>query len=114
MVLYVEKIICVVLFYTLKEAPISASGMYEGLAMTKASGKLEMLAKMLRILKRDGHRVLIFSQVCVDYCKYCFITVSVCVPVCLSLSVCLSFTVCLSLSVSLPPSLPKKENGKLG
>jgi len=46
-----------------QEAPISATGMYEGSSMTKVSGKLEMLAKMLKILKRDGHRVLIFSQV---------------------------------------------------
>jgi len=37
--------------------------MYEGSVMTKASGKLDLLAKMLKVLKQDGHRVLIFSQV---------------------------------------------------
>jgi hypothetical protein len=47
----------------LQDAPISAFGAYEGNALTKASGKLELLAKMLKVLKRDGHRVLIFSQV---------------------------------------------------
>jgi hypothetical protein len=31
--------------------------------MTKACGKLDLLSKMLKKLKRDGHRVLIFSQV---------------------------------------------------
>ena len=30
--------------------------------MTKASGKLTLMKKMLDQLKRDGHRVLIFSQ----------------------------------------------------
>ena len=39
------------------------SGAYEGEALTKAAGKLDLLAKMLNVLKRDGHRVLIFSQV---------------------------------------------------
>jgi len=34
--------------------------------MTKASGKLDLLAKMLKVLKQDGHRILIFSQVCSD------------------------------------------------
>jgi len=42
---------------------MAAHGAYEGNALTKASGKLELLAKMLSVLKRDGHRVLIFSQV---------------------------------------------------
>lgn len=37
--------------------------MFEGRALIKACGKLELLASMLRILQRDGHRVLIFSQV---------------------------------------------------
>ncbi|ESN99682.1 hypothetical protein HELRODRAFT_113500, partial [Helobdella robusta] len=45
-----------------KDAPLTMMGMYEGTSMTKASGKLEMLDKMLKRLKRDGHRVLIFSQ----------------------------------------------------
>lgn len=45
---------------------MTGAGMYEGSAMTKTSGKLELLAKMLKVLKRDGHRVLIFSQVSFD------------------------------------------------
>jgi chromodomain-helicase-DNA-binding protein 4 len=44
------------------EAPLSAGGTYEFTAMTKAAGKLELLEKMLRCLKKQGHRVLIFSQ----------------------------------------------------
>lgn len=39
------------------------NGMYEGGSLTKASGKLMLLCKMLRKLKEGGHRVLIFSQV---------------------------------------------------
>ena len=39
-----------------------AGGMYEFRALTNASGKLIVLEKMLKILKRQGHRVLIFSQ----------------------------------------------------
>ena len=44
------------------EAPRLANLAYEGSALTKASGKLDLLAKMLKILKDQGHRVLIFSQ----------------------------------------------------
>lgn len=44
------------------EAPLGAGGTYEFQAMTKAAGKLELLEKMLRVLKRQGHRVLLFSQ----------------------------------------------------
>ena len=44
------------------EAPLTSQGSYEGSALVKASGKLELLGKMLLKLKRDGHRVLIFSQ----------------------------------------------------
>lgn len=40
------------------------NGMYDGSALTKASGKLMLLFKMLKKLKEGGHRVLIFSQVC--------------------------------------------------
>ena len=36
--------------------------MYEGAALTKASGKLMLLMKMMRKLKNGGHRVLVFSQ----------------------------------------------------
>lgn len=36
--------------------------MFEVNALAKASGKLVLLQKMLRILKGQGHRVLIFSQ----------------------------------------------------
>lgn len=39
------------------------NGMYDGSALTKASGKLTLLQKMMRKLKEGGHRVLVFSQV---------------------------------------------------
>lgn len=39
------------------------NGMYDGGALTKSSGKLFLLCKMLKKLKEGGHRVLIFSQV---------------------------------------------------
>lgn len=45
-----------------EEAPLSGGGQYEFQALMKAAGKLELLEKMLRILKKQGHRVLIFSQ----------------------------------------------------
>ncbi|KAK7794704.1 hypothetical protein R5R35_008025 [Gryllus longicercus] len=45
-----------------QEAPTTASGSYEASALTKASGKLVLLSTMLRKLKEQGHRVLIFSQ----------------------------------------------------
>ncbi|KAM9385141.1 chromodomain-helicase-DNA-binding protein 4a isoform 2-T2 [Pholidichthys leucotaenia] len=44
------------------EAPKLPNGMYDGGALTKSSGKLLLLQKMLRKLKEGGHRVLIFSQ----------------------------------------------------
>uniref|UniRef100_A0AAY4AP33 DNA helicase n=1 Tax=Denticeps clupeoides TaxID=299321 RepID=A0AAY4AP33_9TELE len=44
------------------EAPKTASGAYEGASLTKASGKLLLLQKMLKKLKEQGHRVLVFSQ----------------------------------------------------
>uniref|UniRef100_A0A7N9AUZ0 Chromodomain helicase DNA binding protein 4b n=1 Tax=Mastacembelus armatus TaxID=205130 RepID=A0A7N9AUZ0_9TELE len=44
------------------EAPKLPNGMYEGTALTKASGKLMLLHKMMKRLKEGGHRVLIFSQ----------------------------------------------------
>ncbi|MCI4395573.1 hypothetical protein PGIGA_G00182170 [Pangasianodon gigas] len=44
------------------EAPKMPNGMYDGSALTKSSGKLLLLQKMLRKLKEGGHRVLIFSQ----------------------------------------------------
>ncbi|XP_073678469.1 chromodomain-helicase-DNA-binding protein 4-like isoform X1 [Garra rufa] len=44
------------------EAAKLPNGMYEGSALTKSSGKLLLLQKMMRKLKEDGHRVLIFSQ----------------------------------------------------
>uniref|UniRef100_A0A672T4A4 Chromodomain-helicase-DNA-binding protein 4-like n=1 Tax=Sinocyclocheilus grahami TaxID=75366 RepID=A0A672T4A4_SINGR len=44
------------------EAAKMPNGMYEGSALTKSSGKLLLLHKMLRKLKEGGHRVLIFSQ----------------------------------------------------
>ncbi|XP_052053519.1 chromodomain-helicase-DNA-binding protein 3 isoform X4 [Apodemus sylvaticus] len=44
------------------ESPKLPSGAYEGGALIKSSGKLLLLQKMLRKLKEQGHRVLIFSQ----------------------------------------------------
>ncbi|KAF4100777.1 chromodomain-helicase-DNA-binding protein 4a [Onychostoma macrolepis] len=44
------------------EAAKMPTGMYEGSNLTKSSGKLLLLQKMLRKLKEGGHRVLIFSQ----------------------------------------------------
>merc|ERR1739844_771138 len=45
-----------------EEAPIAPTGLFEVKAMTKACGKLVLLSKMLKKLKAEGHRVLIFSQ----------------------------------------------------
>ena len=45
-----------------EEAPIAPNGLFEVKAMTKACGKLVLMSKMLRKLKAEGHRVLIFSQ----------------------------------------------------
>ncbi|XP_055084783.1 chromodomain-helicase-DNA-binding protein 3 isoform X3 [Periophthalmus magnuspinnatus] len=44
------------------EAQKTPNGAYEGSALVKASGKLMLLQKMLRKLKEQGHRVLVFSQ----------------------------------------------------
>uniref|UniRef100_A0AAQ4PGX1 DNA helicase n=1 Tax=Gasterosteus aculeatus aculeatus TaxID=481459 RepID=A0AAQ4PGX1_GASAC len=44
------------------EAPKLPNGMYEGNALTKSSGKLTLLQKMMKKLKEGGHRVLVFSQ----------------------------------------------------
>lgn len=60
-----------------EEAPLTANLMYEGNALTKACGKLELLIKMLQKLKEQGHRVLIFSQmtkmldVLEDFLEFC-------------------------------------------
>lgn len=48
--------------FSLQEAPKLPNGMYEGNALTKSSGKLMLLQKMMRKLKEGGHRVLVFSQ----------------------------------------------------
>ncbi|XP_067828128.1 chromodomain-helicase-DNA-binding protein 3 isoform X3 [Heptranchias perlo] len=44
------------------ESPKLPNGAYEGSGLIKSSGKLTLLQKMLRKLKNQGHRVLIFSQ----------------------------------------------------
>lgn len=44
------------------EAPRYANNAFEVKALTEASGKLVLLFKMLKKLKDQGHRVLIFSQ----------------------------------------------------
>lgn len=45
-----------------EEAPLGPHGNYETQSLIKASGKLVLLSKMLTILRDQGHRVLIFSQ----------------------------------------------------
>ncbi|XP_057326451.1 chromodomain-helicase-DNA-binding protein Mi-2 homolog isoform X2 [Microplitis mediator] len=45
-----------------QEAPTGPNGNYEGTALIKAAGKLVLLSRMLKKLRDDGHRVLIFSQ----------------------------------------------------
>lgn len=45
-----------------EEAPLGPHGNYDTQALIKASGKLVLLSKMLKQLKEQGHRVLIFSQ----------------------------------------------------
>ncbi|XP_036203727.1 chromodomain-helicase-DNA-binding protein 5 isoform X3 [Myotis myotis] len=44
------------------EAPVLPNGSYDGSSLVKSSGKLMLLQKMLRKLRDEGHRVLIFSQ----------------------------------------------------
>lgn len=58
-IIYLMAFVCV----CLQEAQKTPNGAYEGSALTKASGKLMLLQKMLRKLKDQGHRVLVFSQV---------------------------------------------------
>lgn len=45
-----------------EEAPLGPGGNYETQSLIKAAGKLVLLSKMLKQLKEQGHRVLIFSQ----------------------------------------------------
>ena len=45
-----------------EDAPKTSDGFYEGEALIKACGKLEVLCKMLPRLREQGHRMLIFSQ----------------------------------------------------
>lgn len=47
----------------LQEAPRTSNNAFEGSALIKACGKLELLSKMLRHIYGSEHRVLIFSQV---------------------------------------------------
>ncbi len=49
------------------------NGMYEGTSMTKACGKLDLLSKMLQVLYKDNHRVLIFSQVRLCHNNICLL-----------------------------------------
>ncbi|XP_068699252.1 chromodomain-helicase-DNA-binding protein 4-like isoform X3 [Montipora foliosa] len=44
------------------EAPRGPSGNFDVSGLTRASGKLVLLEKMLKKLREEGHRVLIFSQ----------------------------------------------------
>ncbi|KAK8383255.1 hypothetical protein O3P69_011625 [Scylla paramamosain] len=58
-----------------EEAPKLPNGMYVTRDLVKASGKFTILESMLEKLKRDGHRVLVFSQmtkmldVLEDFCE---------------------------------------------
>ncbi|CAG2109145.1 unnamed protein product, partial [Medioppia subpectinata] len=58
------------------EAPKTKFGYYEGSALVKSCGKLILLQKMMRKLKNEGHRVLIFSQMTLmldlleDFCEF--------------------------------------------
>ncbi|KAG5886139.1 hypothetical protein JTB14_011385 [Gonioctena quinquepunctata] len=45
-----------------EEAPLGPHGNWDVGHLTKAAGKLVLLANMLKLLKEQGHRVLIFSQ----------------------------------------------------
>ncbi|KAK9704369.1 CHD subfamily II, SANT-like domain [Popillia japonica] len=45
-----------------EEAPLGPHGNYETQCLIKAAGKLVLLSKMLKKLREQGHRVLIFSQ----------------------------------------------------
>ncbi|XP_019771100.2 chromodomain-helicase-DNA-binding protein Mi-2 homolog isoform X2 [Dendroctonus ponderosae] len=45
-----------------EEAPLGFHGQYDIQHLTKSAGKLVLLSKMLKKLKDQGHRVLIFSQ----------------------------------------------------
>merc|ERR1719422_2266011 len=45
-----------------EDAPIGPNGLFEVNAMIKACGKLTLMTKMLKKLREQGHRVLIFSQ----------------------------------------------------
>eukprot|EP00092_Neocalanus_flemingeri_P015825 GFUD01017130.1.p1 GENE.GFUD01017130.1~~GFUD01017130.1.p1 ORF type:complete len:1937 (+),score=754.41 GFUD01017130.1:187-5997(+) len=45
-----------------EEAPLAPNGLFEISSMIKACGKLTLMTKMLKQLKTEGHRVLIFSQ----------------------------------------------------
>lgn len=47
----------------LQEAPVLPNGSYDGSSLVRSSGKLMLLQKMLKKLRDEGHRVLIFSQV---------------------------------------------------
>lgn len=63
MYLYVSPVDAWNVFLPLQEAPVLPNGSYDGNLLVKSSGKLTLLQKMLKKLKDEGHRVLIFSQV---------------------------------------------------
>lgn len=50
-------------WFRFQEAPLTATGYYQGKELVQASGKFLVLEKMMIRLKEQGHRVLIFSQV---------------------------------------------------
>merc|ERR1712227_21960 len=45
-----------------EEAPLAPNGLFEINQMIKSCGKLTLMTKMLKKLKEQGHRVLVFSQ----------------------------------------------------
>ena len=63
----------------MQQAPLTAAGYYEGRSLIEACGKFLVLSKMLMKLKEQGHRVLIFSQVCVMSCTFMLYTDPDCV-----------------------------------
>ena len=44
------------------QAPRTANNAYEVNGLTESSGKMVLLAKMMKKLKKTGNRVLVFSQ----------------------------------------------------
>ena len=61
--LFVLSLILTLFVLNSQEALLTATGYYEGKTMIQACGKFIVLEKMLKELRKQEHRVLIFSQV---------------------------------------------------